>query len=1103
MVTGVLFGLWDRSIFVGSRCCINLCDYADRWRIQTLKMKTMRERLLASSMICGAAFMALSASNAFAAESTTEVTEVVVTGSRIVRQDYVSTSPIATVTGEATRANGDISLDTYLNTLPQVNPAGTTSSNNPGNGGRSNVDLRGLGPNRNLVLVDGRRPMVSSNSLTVDLNTIPQALIENIEVITGGAGATYGADAVAGVVNLKLKKNFEGVDIRANYSNSTEFRDAEEYQFSLAVGGNFADGKGNAVFALDRAVRQSISKGQRDFSAYATATTSTPPQGAVRWGTPGVAAGAGNVIPLAAIQALFGTAAYGSVAPGAITSTSASLGTNKDGSLIYYGLGNDPVRQVANFRDPIDVTVNKRFYPDFYSYNFDAPNLLILPLDRYSFMFKTNYQLDNGIEVFASAGWTNYTAATALAPSPLPTVATTSVGSNTSRQVASANVTPGATACPSAAGPNTVICNVGNVLVVPVTNPFLPNDLKTLLAARTGDDARLIGSGATEAFLYTFRPVSVGPRLNQNENTIVQFQGGVKVPVGDKFKIEAYAQRGTTTISLSQIGNVDTQRLQNVLEAAGQNPGGSNGACATQNFFGNIALQPTCRAYILSNGAARTSMEQNVAQAFISGPAFTLPAGDVPVVLGVEYRAFDYSFGFLSNPGPFSGFNVQDPEAGNNEFRDVFGETLIPILKDVEYAKSLELGLGFRYSESQFNNKINGVKSATRGNWTYKADVNWEPLDFARVRVSYQRAVREPNFGELFAGGGSAPQVFDPCSPFSKAWTANASTAAGTLRGLCIAQGVSAVNGANTPPGSQTSINTDGNTALNPEKANTFTAGVVLSSPWDNQWLQRLRGTVDYYNIEIKDPILGIDTNNALAACYNYFGTNPTYSNSYRYCSGIARVGGSLAGGNVLDSTKANGNFGGFNGGVQKTTGIDFQVDYGFDTEWLGAPAWMGSIQANLLLTHVMTFEQQDAKDLPKIDFAGTISYFGAGLGTSFPDWKGTLNVRWNLGELPFGSVSAGVRARYISSMTNRQFKQFPGETFLGTAGVSPNVPSVTYYDLDASWAITDNVEWKVGVNNAADKQPPLYAPNVQSGTDPSSYDTVGRRWFSQIKLRF
>lgn len=1043
----------------------------------------MRQRLLASSMICGA-FAAFAATSAYAQSE--EVQEVVVTGSRIARQDFVAASPIATVTGEQATANADVTLDTYLNTLPQVNPAGTTSSNNPSNnGGQSNINLRGLGANRNLVLVDGRRPMVSNNNLTVDLNTIPQALIQSIEVITGGAGATYGADAVAGVVNLKLRRNFEGIDLRASYSNSTEFWDAEEYQFSTAIGGNFADGRGNAVFGFDRSVRQPISKGQREFAAFATSTTGTPPEGAVRWGST-------NPIPLAAIQALFGQASYGSVAAGAISSSSGTLGINLDDSLIYYGLANDPARQVANYKYPVDVSVNKRFFPDFYSYNFDAPNLLILPLDRYSFLFNTNYELENGIEFFAQAGWTEYNAATALAPSPLPTVNTRAIGEATARDVASALVTPGRVISPQS-------------FIVPVTNPFIPADLRTLLAARTGDDPTIVGSGATEPFLFGFRPVAIGPRLAYNQNTVVQFMGGVKAPISDNWRFEGYVSRGTTEVDLTQIGNIDTQRLQAIFESPTQNPAGSNGACANQNFFGDRPVSSLCANYILSNGAARTSFEQTIGQAYVAGPVMTLPAGDLEAVLGAEYRGFDYTFRFLSNPGPFSGFNTQDPEAGTTSSRDVFGELLVPIVKDLPYANTVELGLGARYSESEFMNKLNGTGRSARGSWSYKAELTWEPMDYARVRASYQRAVREPNFNELFAGGGSAPQIFDPCNSYTKAWTASTATGAGTLRGLCIdGRGVSPTTGATTSPGAQANLQIEGNANLDAEKANTWTLGVVLSSPWENQWLERLRGTVDYYNIEVADPILPPDPSVVIAACYNYFGTNPTYDRNYKYCRALPSSAPTLSGATIRNpADQLNGRFPNANGGLLKTSGLDIQIDYGFEWEWFGLPEWMGSLQANALFTHVMNFSQADAEDLPEVDYTGTISYFGAGLGTSFPEWKANFNTRWKLGENPYGDFDVGVRARYIGSMTNRTLAQFKGETFLGTAGVPTDVKATWYFDADAGWGITDNVEVRIGVNNIANLQPRQYAPNVQSGTDPSTYDVVGRRLFASIKLRF
>ncbi|UTP38771.1 TonB-dependent receptor [Phenylobacterium sp. LH3H17] len=1045
-----------------------------------MKIKTMRERLLASSMICGAAFAAFSATAAYAQE---EVQEVVVTGSRIVRQDFVAASPITTVTGEQATANADITLDTYLNTLPQVSPAGTTTSNNPGNAGQANVDLRGLGSNRNLVLVDGRRPMISANTVTVDINTIPQAMIGSIEVISGGAGATYGADAVAGVVNLKLKNNFEGLDFRAGYTDSTDYHDAKEFQFSAVLGGNFADGKGNAIFGFDRSYREPVTKGQRPFSALATSTTGTPPAGVVRYNS-------ANAIPLSAVQALFAT--YG-VAPTAVSNGSGSLGFNLDGTLFYGGVGNNPTLQVQNFKYPVDVNVNTRFYPDFYSYNFDAPNLLTLPLDRYSFMTKLNYEFDNGVEVFAQAGWTEYTANQALAPTPVPTVATAAIGTATNLQVASALVTPGQ--------------NIGANLVVPVTNPFIPNDLRTLLAARTGDDPLLVGSGATEPFLFAFRPLGFGARISQFQNTVVQYMAGVKFPIGENFKGEAYISQGRTEIDRTQFGNINTQLLTDILAHPTQNPAGSNGACATQNFFGDRPLSSTCRAALESPVTRREQYEQTIGQFFISGDLFELPAGPVPIVLGAEHRGIEYNLRFLSNPGPFSGFTVGLPESGSSAFNDLFGETIIPIVKDMPYIESLEIGLGFRYSWAQFEDLLTGARTDNRGSATYKAELNWKANDWARVRASYQRAVREPNFQELFVGTASAPQIFDPCSAFTVAWKASG-TGPGTLRGLCAAQGVPAT-GATTAPGSQANINLSGSLNLDPEKADTYTVGLALSSPWEGQWTSRLRGSIDYYNIEIADPIIIFDTNTAIASCFNYNGANPSYSNTNLYCAGIARTGGNLTNSTIRNPLLPGNSPWPFeNGGVIKTSGLDFQIDYGFDWEWFGAPDWMGTFQANLLLTHVLEYKQADRTGLPPVDYTGTISYFGAGLGTSFPEWKATFNARWDLGQVGMmgyttEDLSFGARVRYIDAMENRQFRQYEGETFLGTAGVPSNVPATYYIDLDATWGVTDNVEIKLGVNNVADQQPRLYAPNVQSGTDPSTYDVIGRRAFGQIKLRF
>jgi outer membrane receptor protein involved in Fe transport len=363
---------------------------------------------------------------AVAAEGDDVVAELVVTGSRNQSQDYVANSPVVTANAEQIAANADITLDTYLNTLPQVNPAGGTTSNNPGNGGQSNIDLRGLGANRNLVLIDGRRAMPSASDMTVDLNTIPQALIESVEIVTGGAGAVYGADAVAGAVNIKLKNNFEGADLRYTYSNSTEYWDAQDYQVSALLGGNFAEDRGNAVFAFDYSNREGQIKSQRPFSSQATSTTSYLPEG---FYIPGA-----NAPSQAAVDSIF--ARYG-VAAGAVTS--GLIGFNLDGSLFSRGVFNSPL-DVQNWRYPEDLNINANLFPDLYSYNFDAVNILTLPLERRSFMAKTNYQFDSGVEVFGSVGWTEYESQTALAPTPFPTVSTRAPGFASPIQVTSALV---------------------------------------------------------------------------------------------------------------------------------------------------------------------------------------------------------------------------------------------------------------------------------------------------------------------------------------------------------------------------------------------------------------------------------------------------------------------------------------------------------------------------------------------------------------------------------------------------------------------------------------------------------------------------------------
>lgn len=1003
--------------------------------------------------------------------SDTQAGEIVVTGSRIARPNLTSNSPIAVVTGEETTANADITLDTFLNTLPQVNPAATSTSNNPGNGGQSNIDLRGLGSNRNLILVNGRRPMVSSSSQTVDLNTIPQGLIQRIEVVTGGAGAAYGADAIAGVVNIILKDDFEGLDLRATYSNSIPETDAREYQISGTIGGNFADGRGNVALSVEYAKRQALIKGQRAFASQATSTTGSFPTGSY------TNAGA-NPISQAAINALF--ASYGTAAKDIPTAT--LIGFNSDGSLFGRGTFNNP-RDVANFRYSIDSPANPNlnYFPDFYSYNFDIVNILVLPLERKSAFVTANYEISPAFDFFVQGAYTDYVSNTALAPTP---VSTGIVNTLSGQGVLNARSPLVNLFQENLAGVFGTTPGRITGFVVPVTNPFVSNDLRTLLNTRIGNDPNLTGSGANEGIRIGYRFLGTGLRKSVNENRVIQGLAGLRGDINDSWRYETYYSWGETTIDAAATGNVNVQKVQQLLEA----PDGGKSLCAGGfNPFGIQPLSQACVDFVDETGFTTTTFSQKVAQAFVTGEVMQLPAGPLSVVLGVESRKFRYEFDPGALFGPIAGFNTGTPDLGTNSFLDFFGEVLIPVMKDQPWADTLELSLSARHSKSDFNDIANDVDGKPSKDWAYGGTLTYAPVPEVRFRASYQHSVRAPNFGELFSGGGAFPQIFDPCSITSNFRT----TGGAAAENLCKSTGVGAttINSFVATPGAQAFLTGTGNPNLKPEKSDTFTVGTVFTA-------LGFTGSIDYYNIKINDTIFGPDVNEIIASCYGYNDINPNLSLTSPFCVGdpgggiktIGRSGDNITGIYLPASLggDADGYFQAVNQGSVKTSGIDFQLGYRLPTPFMGERS---ALNLNLLASYLIDFKTEGLGGLVT-DYAGTASYFGAGLGTSFPEWKGTLNAAWK-----FDPLSIITRVRYIDGMENRASRQFPGEKFTGP-------DSIVYVDL-ALEADIEPMTFRIGVNNVFDKQPPTYAPNVQSGTDPSTYDVIGRRAYVSARLKF
>lgn len=334
-----------------------------------------------------------------AVQAQEQIQEVIVTGSRIAKRDAVADTPILTIDAQAMADSGHTTVDHYLNTLPQIAPSFGSQSNNPSQNGRAHIDLRGLGINRNLVLINGRRGMGSgqqSGGGVVDVNTIPAALIERVELITGGAAATYGPDAMAGVTNFILRNSFDGFAVNSTY-NITEENDGQEWGADATFGGQFADGRGNSVFNISYFKRDAIYKGARDWAAHASNATTAFPNGSWTTGT--------NTPGQAAVNTAFS-------GPCATNGGTGGFGFNPDGSL--FCTGNATLGMVDYTGPAADVA---QAFP-YFSYEFEPDNILVLPLERWSLYSSFDLEMSEHFKPYATAQFTNYNAMQELAPTP-------------------------------------------------------------------------------------------------------------------------------------------------------------------------------------------------------------------------------------------------------------------------------------------------------------------------------------------------------------------------------------------------------------------------------------------------------------------------------------------------------------------------------------------------------------------------------------------------------------------------------------------------------------------------------------------------------------
>jgi len=790
---------------------------------------------------------------------------ITVTGSRIARADFESASPVATVGREAFLQTSAASVERTLNTLPQFAASATSTSNDPGNDGQANVSLRGLGVAQTLVLLDGRRLLPADGVGSVDLNALPPALIDRVEVVTGGASAVYGSDAIAGVVNFKLKQRFQGLQFDGQWSQTGQ-GDGRESSAGLTAGTGFAGGRGSVMAYVGYTDRSQVNQDDRRFSRYPLQYFADVVDGR---GPGHKFLAVGNTVGEQGVAVVFGSpsafrdlfASYG-YAPGSVP-YQAGFGLNEDGTL--FTIGNTAPGSVANYRGPRDpVLYNDRVY----SYDAAPFTALQLPLERSTAFLRATYEFSPAAEIYLQSLYADYSA---------------------TRQLSS---------------------TITNIALIPPTNPYVSADLRAMLDSRVNPAL---------PFRFLKSVTELGPRIAQNDRELLQTTLGLRGGVFERWHYDAYVQSGTNDRTEYQQGNVRISRFEDLTFA----PDGGLALCGGFNPFGRGDMSRDCARYISTDATNRIEVKQTLAEAALDGPALSLNAGDLRIALGAFYKKDEFDYvadpalgvflpavpGVIGPRPDIAGFPAGASRHGQESNTDLYVEALVPVLKDVPGVRALELGLGYRYSEYR---RAGGANS-------YKGELLYRPVQAVRLRGSYQHAVRAPSIDELFfprlAGQFEInPTETDPCNRDS---TQRKGPDKAQVEALCLAQGLPA---ALLPtfeyPLRRVDGVSGGNPDLKPEQADTLTLGVVFDSPFDAPVLRTLQVSVDWYRIRLDDGIGRWDTRSAVERCFDprY---NPGYDAHNVYCSFFTRKAVS----GEIFALQINRNIGGVD-----TSGVDAHV---------------------------------------------------------------------------------------------------------------------------------------------------------------------------------
>lgn len=999
------------------------------------------------------------------AECTSE--QIVVTGSRIRRPNLESNVPVTSVGPQELLDQGSTQLGDALNDLPSLRSTFNSSNSQRfiGTTGLSLLDLRGLGTTRTLVLVNGRRHVTSSaGDFRVDVNTIPQELLERVDVVTGGNSAVYGSDAIAGVVNFVLKRDFEGLEGRAQGSISDR-GDRGAYFASLTAGRNFADGRGNLAVTAEYSRTNAVYNIQRPqqsgsfigFTGFIN--TDIDPAGAPDDGIPD--------------NTLQNNVRYNFISEGG------TLTTFCFGSPASQPLACDPFGQAYFYRfDPTgrlvrDNGITRDFRREVAGSSFalggsgstlSDSGTLFPDIERFSANLLSHFDVSPAFRPFFEAKFARLKTYSESSPTFLNSF------------------------CNGLRGLGGIdTCAVSSSVPIRLDNPFLNPADATLIRniqrelLRAGGLNPDLPANTPTFFRLNRNNLDLGVREENSERDTWRVVGGVEGDFNDDWRYEVSATYGRYESELRSGNNVINARLQNALDSV-RAPNGNivcrinadasttndDAACAPLNPFGFGAPSQAAVNYVTTTSLYQERASQLDVLGFVGGDLsqlFELPGGPVRFVLGAEYRRERAKIivdeqtrtgqTFLTALVPFD-----PPTLGVVEG---FGELQIPLLRDMPFFHELEVNAAARYSDYD--------KGAGNTNKTlaYNFGVTWSPIRDIRFRANYSQSVRSPTPSNLFAAQGqNFAFLTDPCDARN---IANG----GPQR---VANCRSATRLGNVPtdyiqPSGNRSILQGGNPLLKEETSKSLTIGTILQP----RFLPGFSLTVDYYDIEVEDVIATLSGNAILSQCYD----SDNFPNN-----GFCDLVGDRQPGGFLNATAAV-TVSSVNFAKLVAQGIDFDAAY--------RKTFGNGDRLSLRAIATYNLKRNNFLDVLNPTVPNRVK---SELGD--PEWAANFN-----GSYRHGIATLSYSLRYLGKQTIGTYES--QHAFNGNPPTNPdayaevNYPDRFYHDVRLELQPVEAFRFYVGIDNVTDKLPPFGLTGAGEGS--GIFDNIGRTYYAGTRFKF